>query len=63
MDRYITTNHLVLIDELKHHREKLNSNTDTEMRSVIQQTIRNLEEKQQILADSKKELIFLQSTH
>ena len=61
LDRYITTNHLVLIDELKHHREKLNSNTDTEMRSVIQQTIRNLEEKQQILADSKKELIFFYS--
>lgn len=61
LDRYITTNHLVLIDELKHHREKLNSSTDTEMRSVIQQTIKNLEEKQQILADSKKELIFFYS--
>ena len=51
----------MLIDELKHQREKLNNNNDDEMETIIKQTIRNLEEKQQIMEDSKKELIFFYS--
>ena len=61
LDTYITTNHLVLIEELKHQKEKLNQNKDDEMKIVIKQTIKNLEEKKQILEESKKELIFFYS--
>ena len=59
--QYITTNHLVLIEELKYQREKLKNNKDNEMRTVIEQTIKNLEEKQRIMEESKKELIFFYS--
>ena len=61
LDKYIHTNHLVLKEELKHEREKFNNSNDPEMSTVIQQTIKNLEEKQRILEDSKKELIFFYS--
>ena len=61
LDKYVTTNHLVLIEELKHQRQKLNNNNDDEMENIIKQTIRNLEEKQQIMEESKKELIFFYS--
>ena len=61
LDTYIHTNHLVLKDQLKNERDKFDNSNDSEMRTVIQQTIKNLEEKQRLLENSKKELIFFYS--
>lgn len=58
LENYINTNHLVIQDELKHHREKLDQTQDASMKSLLKQTIANLEEKQKILTDSKNELIY-----
>lgn len=58
LDNYINTNHLVIQDELKYHREKSEQNRDPSMQSLINQTIKNLEDKQHILEESRKELIY-----
>ena len=58
LENYISTNHLVIQDELKHHREKLEQSNDPSMRSLIEQTISNLEEKQRILSESKNDLVY-----
>ena len=61
IDNYVNTNHLVLEDQIRHNRKKLDETDDERMKGVIESTIKNLEEKREIMESSKQEIIYFYS--
>jgi hypothetical protein len=61
LDRYIHTNHLVLKEQISFEEKKLSECSDPSMKKLIESTLINLKQKQEVLEKSRQEIVYFYS--